>query len=507
MRFLNKLVFINSATIRYAQVMVNGNVHLIGTQGVGKSTLLRAILFFYNADTLRLGISKEKKSFAEYYFPFQNAYLIYEVQRETGPYCIVAFKSQGKVCYRFIDSGYDSKFFISAEGLAFEKWEYTTKFLNANNIFYTRKIDNYVEYRNILYGNSDTTKREFVKYALLQSKQYQNIPRTIQNVFLNSKLEAEFIKQTIIMSLNEEDLEIDLQSYTHHLKNFEEQLKDINEYKQPGVQKLAENIVKYHLAIRHLDKEKNQLCAQLTWAIANVQKLIPKLNDKKEKAIGDKENIQQKIENAEVRFRNKAEKTKGEISVLDSDLKKAKEKTDYYNKLKIEELIERINKKKDHETESKNLEKQLSLLTAQYSELSYKYNALLAQLENDTREFVQTKETEKLVRKNNALDEEKQLRKALLVSVENIRESNRQAVEQAMETVNQQKQNLQQEQLKKEGLKHQRFFEAEITEAVQIINASKLHLAQGKQSITHNKICRKPYKSGGNWTKRLLSKT
>ena len=70
MRSLNKIIFINSATIQYAEVMVDGNVHLIGTQGVGKSTLRRAVLFFYNADTLKLGISKEKKSFAEYYFPF-----------------------------------------------------------------------------------------------------------------------------------------------------------------------------------------------------------------------------------------------------------------------------------------------------------------------------------------------------------------------------------------------------------------------------------------------------
>jgi flagellar biosynthesis GTPase FlhF len=256
MRFLNKLIFINSATIRYAEVMVNGNVHLIGTQGVGKSTLLRAILFFYNADTLKLGISKEKKSFAEYYFPYQNSYLIYEVQRETGPYCIVAFKSQGKVCFRFIDSGYDRNFFISEDGQAFQKWEDNRMVLDVNKVFYTRKIDNYGEYRDILYGNTDTGKKEFVKYALLQSKQYQNIPRTIQNVFLNSKLEAEFIKQTIIMSLNEEDLEIDLQSYTHHLKNFEEQLKDISEYKQPGVQKLAENIIKYHLRFVILKKIK-----------------------------------------------------------------------------------------------------------------------------------------------------------------------------------------------------------------------------------------------------------
>ena len=487
MRFLNKLVFINSATIRYAEVMVNGNVHLIGTQGVGKSTLLRAILFFYNADTLKLGISKEKKSFAEYYFPYQNSYLIYEVQRETGAYCIVAFKSQGKVCFRFIDSGYDRNFFISEDGQAFEKWEDTRMRLDINKVFYTRKIDNYGEYRDILYGNADTGKKEFVKYALLQSKQYQNIPRTIQNVFLNSKLDAEFIKQTIIMSLNEEDLEIDLQSYTHHLKNFDEQLKDINEYKQPGIQKLAENIVKYHLAIRHLEREKNQLCAQLSWAIVFVQRLIPKLNEKKEKAVTDKESIQQKIENAEVRFRNKAEKTRGEISVLDSDLKKAKEKTDFYTKQKIDELIERINKKKDQENELKSQEKQLSLLTSQFSELSQKYNALFSELENDTKAFIQSKETEKLLSKNAVMDVEKTLRKALQQAIENTRESNQQAVEQALEAVNQQNQILQHEQLKKEGLKHKRFSENELSEAVQTINNLKLSVQQAEQLVSHQK--------------------
>jgi len=213
MRFLNKIVFINSATIRYAEVMVNGNVHLIGTQGVGKSTLLRAVLFFYNADTLKLGISKEKKSFAEYYFPFQNSYLVYEVARENGSYCIIAFKSQGKVCFRFMDAGYDRKYFLREDGLAYDKWEDNRQALDTDKVFYSNKIDRYEDYRNILYGNNEGLKRDFGRFALLQSRQYQNIPRTIQNVFLNSKLEAEFIKQTIIMSLNEEDISISAELY------------------------------------------------------------------------------------------------------------------------------------------------------------------------------------------------------------------------------------------------------------------------------------------------------
>ena len=68
MRYLNKIVFINSAHIRYAEIQLDGNVHFIGTQGVGKSTLLRALLFFYNADKIHLGIKAEQATFDEFYF-------------------------------------------------------------------------------------------------------------------------------------------------------------------------------------------------------------------------------------------------------------------------------------------------------------------------------------------------------------------------------------------------------------------------------------------------------
>lgn len=462
MRFLNKVVFINSATIRYADVLADGNVHLIGTQGVGKSTLLRAILYFYNADSLKLGISREKKSFAEYYFPYQNSFLIYEVVRETGPFCIIAFKSQGKVCFRFLDTAYDKKFFITADGRAFEKWEETRQMLDALKIDYTRKIDRYEEYRDIIYGNNEAGKKEFGKYALLQSKQYQNIPRTIQNVFLNSKLEAEFIKQTIIMSLNEEDISIDLQSYTHHLKNFEEQLGDIHKYKLPSVQKQAENVVKYHLAIRHLEKEKNQSSQQLVWAANNVQRLIPKLVDKKEKAEAEKQALLAKIENSETRFRQKTERIRGEISILENELKKAKEKADYYSKINIEEVTKKVSEKALPETELKQLNKEKTLLTSKFADISAKYEAMLLSLDNNLRTYEQQQNSQLLEQKEQALVSKDATRKWLEKVILETRQNHKQAVAQAREALEQQQELLQQEKLKKESLKYKRFYEDEI---------------------------------------------
>ena len=76
-------------------------IGIFAGSGVGKSTLLRAILFFYNADKLRLGIPKEKKSFDAFYFPYANSYIIYEVMRENGAYCVVAAKSPGTGVFPF----------------------------------------------------------------------------------------------------------------------------------------------------------------------------------------------------------------------------------------------------------------------------------------------------------------------------------------------------------------------------------------------------------------------
>lgn len=487
MRFLNKVVFINSATIRYAEVMVDGNVHLIGTQGVGKSTLLRAVLFFYNADTLKLGISKEKKSFAEYYFPYRNSFLVYEVMRESGPFCIIAFKSQGKVCFRFMDAAYHRDFFVDADGRAFEKWEDNRQVLDAQRIDHTRKIDRYEEYRDILYGNNEAGKKEFAKYALLQSKQYQNIPRTIQNVFLNSKLEAEFIKQTIIMSLNEEDLSIDLQSYTHHLKNFEQQLNDIHLYKQPHIVKQADNVVKNHMAIKHLESEKNRFAQQLAWSAAQLQRMIPKLLDKKEKTEAEKAGLLEKEENTSQRYQNKYVKITGEISVLVNDLKKAKEKADMYAGRQIDRIIERSGKKKELDAGHQKLIKEKQLLTSRFSEISLKYESLQQLLDQASRSFEQDKKEEQMALRELAANEREDAAAWLLNAQSTIKQLNAQAIEQAKLALEQHQQHLNQEKLKKATLTHQRFFEKELMDAAEEVANYELAIRKNTNDLDHFK--------------------
>ena len=112
-------------------------------------------------------------------------------------------------------------------------------------------------------------------------------------MFLNSKMEAEFIKQTIIMSL-ENDIRIDLNQHAHHLKGFETQLSDIRKFKTPGTTAQASSISKLNIVIRHLVQEKIQLAKELVWAFNKIAEDEPLFMERLEKQISSRKFLQSK---------------------------------------------------------------------------------------------------------------------------------------------------------------------------------------------------------------------
>lgn len=395
MRYLNKIIFINSAQIRYAEVNLDGNVHFIGTQGVGKSTLLRSVLFFYNADSLGLGIPKQKDSYVDYYFKHSNSYIIYEVVREDGKFCVVSYKSQHKVCFRFFSGDYKRQYFVNINGKVSDSWDEIAAKLDAQKVFYSkRKIDEYKEYRDIIYGNNTDKKHEYRRYSILESKDYQQVPKTIQNVFLNSKMEAEFIKQTIILSLDN-DVRIDLNQYAHHLNDFETQLTDIRKFKMPSTTSQAENIATLYIAIRHLEREKIQIAKELAWAVNKNEQDEPifskRLKDHKEEA----DVFIKKQKRIKELFDDKANKINGDIRVLQENIKKARELNDEYTQKNIIQILDIVAQKPDFEREQGNLVNEKNLLTALFQDLEVKFQALLNALENQYNDFSNGKIAEK----------------------------------------------------------------------------------------------------------------
>ncbi|WP_221412376.1 ATP-binding protein [Elizabethkingia anophelis] len=461
---------------------MDGNVHFIGTQGVGKSTLLRAILFFYNADTQKLGISREKKNYNEYYFPYQNSYIIYEVQTETGKYCVLSFKSQGRVAFRFINSGYDKDFFLDNEGKAYETFDKIREALG--KIDSTRIINNYEEYRNILYGNNKGLQSEFRKYALIESKQFQNIPRTIGNVFLNTKLDAEFVKETIIKSLNEDEIKIDLTTYSQtHLRDFESNLNDIKKWTEGKIDKQAEKVATTYSALKHLEQKRKELSYQLGFALNKVKEQQPKVQEQLRSEELKQDKVHQKLDDLDKDFGKKKDDILKQIGEVGSKLKDIKTKREEYLILKIETILERVAQKPSLDLEEKNLLEEKNILTSKFLEIQQRFEAQIRQLENQLKEFKNNKQTEKNKAEKDFNAFEKELNQQYDLIYDDIRQQNKEALETAYDNVKAKEKAITNQKIKLSEAKHKRFFEAEITNCKNAIETVKSNISNAETQI------------------------
>lgn len=441
---------------------LDGNVHFIGTQGVGKSTLLRAILFFYNADTQKLGISREKKNYNEYYFPFQNSYIIYEVQTETGKYCILSFKNQGRVAFRFINSGYDKNFFIDNEGKAFETFDKIRAALGKRDA--TRMVNNYEDYRNILYGNNKGLASEFRKYALIESKQYQNIPRTIANVFLNAKLDAEFVKETVIKSLNEDEVKIDLTTYSQtHLRDFETNLNDIKKWTEGKVDKQAEKVATTYSALKYLEQKKKELAYQLGYALNTVKEQQPKVEILLDTEMAKQERVKGKLNDLDKDFGKKKEDILKRIGEVSSKIKDIKTKREEYAFLKIETILERVVQKPNLDLEKRNLSEEKNILTSEFLEIQQRYQAQLRQLENQLMAVENNIQAEKNKVEKDFNSFENEINQQYDSIYEDIRTQNKEALATARDKVNEQEKAITEQRINLSDTKYKRFFETEIS--------------------------------------------
>lgn len=391
MRCLSKVVFVNSANVPYAEIRLDGNVHFIGTQGVGKSTLLRAILFFYNGDKLKLGIPKEKKSFDEFYLPYANSYIVYEVSHERGAFCVLVFRSQGRACFRFIDGEWDKRLLVDEAGEVTSEYTVIRKRLGDRGM--TRIVDKYEEYRNIIYGNHRATDKEFYNYAIMESPAYENIPRSLQNVFLNSRVDAEFIKEIILRSMNDEIPSVDLAYYRRQVADFETEYKNISEWFRTDsrgeipVRQQAAKVIEQYRELIYLRKNIEELYAELLYADRTAHESLPSLEETEGKQLAEIQRFERLIQEQAQKYSREKEEVDKELGEVESRIKDAKARRKDYEQKQIDSILVRVDNEANVKTSLDSLLRQKATLTRENESLSAKYEALQHQLEAEFREF------------------------------------------------------------------------------------------------------------------------
>ena len=424
MKYLNKIIFINSANIPYAEISVDGNVHFTGTQGVGKSTVLRALLFFYNADKHRLGIQQVQKSFDEFYFRQSNSYILYEVMRESGAYTILVSRYQGRASWRFIDAPYQKEWFITKDNQVLSDWVKIRERID-KNVAVSARIDSGMLFKDIIFGN--THDHKYTRYALVQSSHYQNIPRSIQNVFLNTKLDADFVKNTIIQSMADEDMPIELQIYRRLVTDFEREYDEIDCWFRSSrdgiypVRQQATTIAEQGRRIVALDQQLLDVWQMLNYAVEDSGQQIPLLEVKADelKTEIEKERCREKELTAD--YDKEKDSLNQELGANRSKLKEISQARKDFEALGINDklaLASRENSIKQEVAEKQNLLDNLlkkhASIEEKYSLAKTKLDIARKTLENTYKENYYQKQTSLQVERKRLEDERTKSRNQLL---------------------------------------------------------------------------------------------
>ncbi len=395
MRYLNKIIFINSAHVPYAEIKLDGNVHFIGTQGVGKSTLLRSILFFYNVDKSKLGIKTQagQKGYDEFYLPHQNSYIIYEVCRETGKFFVMTFLSHGRTAFRIVDCAYAKRFFVEEDGSVRYEWGRISEQIGAR-VFRSNIIRGYEEFRDIIYGNTQQVAKELRRFSLMESTKYRQVPLTIQNIFLNQSLESRVIKDTIIDSMDFASDDIDLNRYREELKNFRQQYEDIWKWykvEKNGKIKVkvdAEAVIDKYSDYEYVRKLISELCGQLNYALERDTNRLPNLAEQETNCGQELARQRRLLSEEDSKYKAENAKLNQEDGALKFFLEQVKSKRQHYAEIGIEKIKERIGKEGELKIQQQSLSHQEETLTNKNQSVKSKYDTLIQDVDNQLQAYI-----------------------------------------------------------------------------------------------------------------------
>lgn len=386
-RILNRIVEINIANVKYADIELCGNTCFVGTNNYGKTSLQRAILFFYSANSRGLGIAQSQKSFEEHYFRYENSFLIYEIATEDKPFCVLVYR-HNKLVYRFLDAPYNPDFFLNANDEALKIKEVIAN-VEKRGIYISNQIDTFERYRNIIYGTE--TDKQLSKFHLLKgNEKYQNIPKSITNVFLSSKnsIDSRFIKDFIANSLTTENSSIKLEQVERQLRQFNEKYVDIETFLKKESQQLVELIDKKYDQVHMLKGSQMELADKLGSSLRFAETQNESI---REAAKQKEEELEKLIESHEEQKTNIEEKQKDireEIGYYDRTIREANKKLKEYKEKNIEQAIEKNAEREKLQVELNIARREYESLTSNVSSIELKYSSLIEQLRNDKAAYI-----------------------------------------------------------------------------------------------------------------------
>lgn len=380
MGYLRRLLLVNSAGYPFADVRLDGHCDMAGGQGVGKTTLMNAILFPFVVEDHLLDIDKyEKTRFSLYYFPEpSNSFVIYEMVNNLDvPYCVFIHRTGQALNFHFINAPFDMDWLYDGE-VQVKDWQAVRAKLNGGGITY-RAVGTMSDFNDVILGKGKSFNEQ---YSLVKSPKDKDAIRPLLSAIFKSRpFTQETLKESLVAAVtssNQVDSEtIELGSHRRNLDGFMQRYSDIKKMTLKGkngktvVDELAVEIFRHVDALNESRIQRNRIPGLLAFAIPRDSREIESLTRERDALIQEKVSKAEEWERRESELDEGIQAATGEEAVSRSELEaiagiKRKYRDAGYG---LDDLAQWVHDKESNQSELTAAKKRYDSLTEDSREL------------------------------------------------------------------------------------------------------------------------------------------
>jgi len=384
---LQEIRFINSGNFPNETVRIDDFTLLLGSSGVGKTTVMSAICYFYTMDKEKTRPTSKELSFYDWHIKGSYAHLIYLYTNSIGKNLIIVSKDKGKVKHTFINiQNYTQE--ISTLYLDTDKRSITLKDIIENCIQHSLnyyRCETVATFRKMMckrsYGMLPNRDKPTLDFSFYDSEESANIfGKYLFNIYANSSVRDRGIKDMLISLMGEKEYSLNISDFKYKL---EDALTNVSHFeliknRREKILELDERIIDYKALCEEIESTSVSI-ETILFNSKNIQKVIEEkqiaflnqyteqteqknlcIEDWKDKSLlytTDKAQLKNTIQNNTEVYTNFTQKYKIEVLIEEQE-KENQYETDYNtNTIQIKALCSGIEELEIQETLSKQKER------------------------------------------------------------------------------------------------------------------------------------------------------
>lgn len=375
---LKEIRFINSGHFPNERVIIDDFTLLLGSSGVGKTTIMSAICYFYTMDKTKTRPLEKELSFYDWHLKGIYAHLIYIYENAIGRNALILSKDEGKVKHTFINI-HNFEEDISTLYLDDDKRPLSLKEILANCakeslIYY--KSETVASFRKMMcrksYKMLPAKDKPELDFSFYDSEESASIfGKYLFNIYSNSSVRDKGIKDMLISLIGEKEYSLDVQDFknklTEALKNVEhfELIKDRRE----RILRLDDTIISY----RALCDEINNITFELESISYNKERIKRVISDNHLDLLAQQKIKLEQKENLSKEWKFKFTNYNTQIAQYSSTIKTNQETYEnFHQKYRIENLIKEQDNQNEYEEKLRELNIKVNAISSSIEELEAK---------------------------------------------------------------------------------------------------------------------------------------